>query len=117
MSFIRRQISRSALFCLQTRKTSMNREEALKTLIETAPEGDTLERLERLEKKLDLILSAIVIQQKDACEMVGITSDTIRNKVLRGETEVLQRDGSRLNYLTLENAGDLKVRRRLKRRK
>ena len=96
----------------------MNREEAIKTLLESEPDGaNNTQRLERLEQKLDLILSVIVVQQKDACQAVGISDDTIRNKVLRGETEVLQRDGSRLNYLTLEGVGDLKVRRRPKRRK
>ncbi len=95
----------------------MSREEALKTLFES-PENETqTERLERIEKKMDLILSVIVVQQKDACEAVGVSPDTVRNRVLRGDTEILQRDGSRLNYLTLQQTGELKTRKRAKRRK
>ncbi len=99
-------------------KTFMTaREEAIKTLLEPPEDETQSERIERIEKKLDFILSVIVVQQKDACEAVGVHPDTVRNKVLRGETEILQRDGSRLNYLTLEQAGDLKKRTSRKRRK
>ena len=91
--------------------------EALKALLETPENESQNQRLERIEKKMDLILSVIVVQQKDACEAVGVSPDTVRNRVLRGDTEVLQRDGSRLNYLTLEQTGELKTRKRAKRRK
>lgn len=94
----------------------MSREEALRTLLET-PENETLvERLDRIEKKMDLFLSVIVVQQKDACEAAGISPDTVRNRVLSGDMSVLQRDGSRLNYLTLEQTGELKPRRKAKRK-
>ncbi len=76
---------------------SQTREEALKTLLEIERDDNLTERLDRIEKKFDLILSVIVVQQKDACLAVGVSPDTVRNKVLRNEVEVLQRDGSRLN--------------------
>jgi hypothetical protein len=95
----------------------MLREEALKVLLES-PENETeAEWRVRMEKKIDVILSCIVIQQKNAAEAVGVSPDTVRDKVLRGEIDVLQRDGSRLNYLTLEDVGELKVRTKRKRRK
>lgn len=75
------------------------------------------DRLDRIEAKLDatqnainVLLSVIVIQQKDACEAAGITQETARAKVLRGELEVLQSDGSRLNYLKLTEVPKLKKR-------
>lgn len=95
----------------------MSREDLLKALLET-PENETLiERLDRIEQKMDLFLRVIVVQQKDACEAVGISPDTVRNRVLSGDMSVLQRDGSRLNYLTLEQTGELKTRRKAKRKK
>ncbi len=94
----------------------MSREDILKALLEI-PENETLiERLDRIEQKMDLFLRVIVVQQKDACEAVGISPDTVRNCVLSGDMTVLQRDGSRLNYLTLEQTGELKTRRKAKRK-
>lgn len=63
-----------------------------------------------VDAKLDPLLSVIVVQQKDACEAIGVSDDTVRNKSLRGEINVLQRDGSRLNYITLKEIGGLKSR-------
>lgn len=94
----------------------MSREEALRELLKN-DDAETGERLDRLEKKLDLILSVIVVQQKDACEAVGVSADTARNKVLAGDVEVLQADGSRLNYYTLKETAKLKPRRPAKRRR
>lgn len=68
------------------------------------------DRLDRIEAKLDALLSVIVIQQKDACEAAGITPETARAKVLRGEVELFQSDGSRLNYLKLADVPKLKKR-------
>ena len=48
----------------------------------------------------------------DVCEATGISNDTVRNKAVRGELEILQRPGSRLNYLTLKEAGELRPRKR-----
>jgi hypothetical protein len=95
----------------------MSREEAIKELLQLTDESEQAMRIDRIERKLDLILSCIVVQQKDAAEAVGVSSDTVRNKVLRGEIEILQRDGSRLNYLTLKTTGNLKVRTKTRRRK
>lgn len=95
----------------------MSREDVIKALLETpAADSDQAERITRIEQKLDLILSVIVVQQKDACEAVGVSPDTVRNRVLSGDTTILQRDGSRLNYLTLEQAGELKTRKKTRRR-
>lgn len=95
----------------------MSTEEAIKNLLNSKDESEQAERIDRIEQKLDLLLSVIVVQQKDACEAVGISPDTVRNHVLRGNTEVLQRDGSRLNFLTLTTVGELKPRKSVKRRK
>lgn len=95
----------------------MSRGELINQLLETKDSSEQSERIDRIEKKLDLILSCIVIQQKDAAEAVGVSPDTVRDKVLRGEIDILQRDGSRLNYLTLEDVGELKVRTKARRRK
>ena len=67
-------------------------------------------QLRRVEQKLDFLLAAIVVQQKDACEMVGISPDTVKKKRERNEVEVLQADGSRLVYLTLQQTIALKPR-------
>lgn len=88
----------------------MTREDLIKELLEKKDYSELEAKVDALNAKMDLILSVIVVQQKDVCEAIGITPETVRNKVLRGETEVLQRDGSRLNFLTLEQAGELKPR-------
>lgn len=72
------------------------------------------ERLERIEQKVDLILSALVVSQKDLCQILNISNQTINAKVKSGELEKLQKDGSRLNFYTLQSANKLKVRRRRK---
>lgn len=101
---------RAGIF-ITTNRGYMSREEAIKTLLDS-PEGESqAERIERIEKKLDLILSVIVVRQKDACEVAEVTPATVRNKVKRGEVAVLQADGSRSNYLTLQTTRKLKERR------
>ena len=95
----------------------MSREKLIEELLDSKDESEQSARMDRIERKLDLLLSVIVVRQKDASEAVGVSDDTIRNKVLRGETEVLQRDGSRLNFLTLAEVGELKPRRSPKRKK
>lgn len=87
----------------------------IKSLLDADELSDLKKEVNELNKKLDLILSVIVVQQKDACEAAGITSAAVRQRVLRGDVEVMQRDGSRLNFLTLSEVGGLKPRR--KRRK
>lgn len=69
---------------------------------------------EEVSRKIDPLLNVIVLQQKDICDATGISNDTVRNKALRGELTVLGRDGSRLNYLTLKQAGELRPRKRKK---
>lgn len=78
----------------------------------------TLSLEEKIDKLLELapMLHAfgelVVVQQKDAAAIAGVTDDTIRNRVKRGEVTVMSRDGSRLNYLTLNQVGELKKRKR-----
>ncbi len=67
-------------------------------------------RLSTIEQQLALLLNAIVVQQKDACQITGITPETVRNKAERGEVNILQFDGSRRNFVTLQDASSLKVR-------
>jgi hypothetical protein len=79
------------------------------------PESDELTPIERVEQKLDIVLAALVVRQKEACEIAGVSQATARNKALNGEIEPLQEDGGRATYLTLETTAKLK-RRRKKRR-
>lgn len=84
-----------------------NKEEEISSLKEDVAE---------LKEMLGVLLSAIVVRQKDACEIVGITQATARNMALRGDLEPLQADGGKANYLTLETTVKLKARRKSKRR-
>lgn len=63
-----------------------------------------------LRKQMALLLGVIVVQQKDAAEIAGVTDDTVRNKFKRGEIDVYSRDGSRLNFVTLASTQNLKRR-------
>jgi len=70
------------------------------------------EKIDKLLTLLEVLGDVVVVQQKDAATVAGISDDTIRNRVKRGELAVLSRDGSRLNYLTLNEVGELKKRRK-----
>lgn len=82
----------------------------------------TDEQASQLEKKIDKLLSVlpalealcelVVLQQKDAAAISGVSNVTIRNRADREGFPVLGRDGSRLNYITLKSAGELKRKRR-----
>ena len=89
--------------------------EVRRKLIEEIEKDERLASLEEevrsLNEKIDLLLDVIVVRQKDACEVADITAATVRNKVKRGEVNVLQADGSRANYLTLQTTRKLKERR------
>lgn len=50
------------------------------TLLESSEDESQSKRIERIEKKLDPILSVIVVQQKAACLVAGVSPDTVRNK-------------------------------------
>jgi hypothetical protein len=81
----------------------------------------TDDQAERLERKLDKIIQIlptiealgelVVIQQKDAAAVSGLTDDTIRNRAKRGDISVLSKEDSRLNYLTLATVRKLKKKR------
>lgn len=66
--------------------------------------------LEENSKMLSILLSAIVVSQKDAAKIASVSPLTIINKVRRGEVEDLSADGSRLNFLRLEAMPKLKER-------
>ena len=80
----------------------MNRTEIIEELIKGVADVSVIERLDRIEAKLGIILSALVVAQKDAGMLAGITDDTIRNMALRGDVDPLQADGSSRNYFTLK---------------
>lgn len=82
-----------------------------------ASENELMERIGALEEKLDLLLDAIVVRQKDACEIAGISEKTARNMALRGDFDPLQKDGGRGNFITLGTVADLKPRRQKRKRK
>lgn len=73
---------------------------------------EKIDKLLELAPMLEILGELVVVQQKDAAAVAGVTADTIRNRVKRGELGVLSRDGSRLNYLTLNKVGELKKRRK-----
>ena len=84
----------------------MSIEEAIKKAVDEA--------VAPLQRQLDQLMAAIVIQQKDACEIAGVSEETARNKAKSGEIEILQKDGSRLNFLTLKSVSGLKPRNKRK---
>jgi hypothetical protein len=51
---------------------------------------------EEIEAQIGPLKAVIAIKQKDACDAIGITDDTARNRVTQGKVRMLQRDGSRL---------------------
>lgn len=88
--------------------------DAIKTILETKDTSSSNERFERLEQKVDLILSALVVSQKDLCQILNTSPQTIINKVKSGELEKLQKDGSHLTFFTLQSANKLKIRKKRK---
>ena len=95
----------------------MSREEAIKALLEENNDGDLREEVREIKNMLAVILDSIIVQQKDACQAAGVSPDTVRNKVLSGEIDILHAQGSRLNFMTLKTVGNLKKRKPLKRRR
>ena len=81
-------------------------------LQEQIEKAEILESIEALNKKIELILSAIVLQQKEGSELVGVHSDTIKNRFNKGDLDVLQRPGSRFNFVTLQGLLGLQIKRR-----
>jgi hypothetical protein len=72
---------------------------------------------ERVEKMMGFIVSVILVQQKDFCEAIGVSPDTVRNRVLKGDFSIFQKDGGRLNYVQLSSAKKLKPRKQRKKKK
>ena len=95
----------------------MLRAEAIKILLEEPSLDDIKQELSEIKEMLSLLVSVVVISQKTAGQIADVSVNTIRNKVLRGEMDVLSATGSKLNYLTLKQTGELKPRRKPKRRK
>lgn len=95
----------------------ISREEAIKVLLETPDISSIAEEIKEMRNQLDLILSIIVIPQQLAADVIGIHRDTISNRARRGKVEILQKDGSSLNFVTLKQTGELKSRRSAKWRK
>lgn len=92
----------------------MNREEAIKTLLKD-DDSELSARLERIEFLLLQIGSRIGVTQKEACQMLEVTDDTMRNMALRGEIEPMQKDGSNRNVYLLTQIAGLKFRKQKKR--
>lgn len=65
---------------------------------------------EEIEAQIGPLKAVIAIKQKDACDAIGVTDDTARNRVTRGKMRVRQRDGSRLIYFELKALPGLKPR-------
>lgn len=72
---------------------------------------------EEIEAQIGPLKAVIAIKQKDACDAIGITDDTARNRVSQGKVTTLQRDGSRLVYFQLTELPGLKPRFRSQRKK
>jgi len=94
----------------------MDKTEAIKTLLETPNAEEIAERLDRIEFLLLRIGETIAIPQKEACQMLEVTDDTMRNMALRGEIEPLQKDGSTRNFYSLNQITGLKFRKQRKRK-
>ncbi|QQS32966.1 MAG: hypothetical protein IPM50_15190 [Acidobacteriota bacterium] len=83
------------------------------------PEDEFFEKLRKFidsefETRFGPLMSIIAVKQKDACQAMGVTDDTARNRVANGKLNALQRDGSRLVYYELREVGGLKPRSRRK---
>ena len=89
----------------------MNKVEAIKVLLGNNELSDIETKVDELTKKVDLLLSVIVIPQQLAADVAGVNRNTILNRARRGEFDFLQKDGSSLNFVTLKQAGELKRRR------
>lgn len=63
-----------------------------------------------LGARLDLIMAAMLIQQKDAAELAEVSPRTISNKIKSGEIKALAQEGSRKNYITLKAIEGLRPR-------
>lgn len=63
-----------------------------------------------LGARLDLIMAAMLIQQKDASELAEVSPRTISNKIKTGEIKALAQEGSRKNYITLKSIEGLRPR-------
>jgi len=72
---------------------------------------------EEIEAQIGPLKAVIAIKQRDACDAIGITDDTARNRVNQGKVTTLQRDGSRLVYFQLTELPGLKPRFRRQRKK
>jgi hypothetical protein len=70
---------------------------------------------EEIEAQIGPLKAIIAVKQRDACEALGITDDTARNRATGGKVEALQRDGSRLVYFELKQVEGLKPRSNRKR--
>lgn len=91
------------------------RTEEKETLIKKLLEDDSLStsaeaKLDRLSEQIDLIMNALIIQQKDAAQLAGVSAATIRNYAKEGKIQPLQKDGSRLNFFTLKDVDNIKRR-------
>lgn len=71
---------------------------------------------EEIEAQIGPLKAVIAVKQKDACEAIGITDDTARNRATQGKVETLQREGSRLVYFELRAIPGLKPRSTRKRK-
>jgi len=67
---------------------------------------------EKLEDHFHPFNSVIAVKQKEACEALGISDDTVRHRISQGRITPLQRDGSRLVILTFKMMRGLKPRTR-----
>jgi hypothetical protein len=66
---------------------------------------------ETVAEELAPIKAIIAVKQREACEVSGITDDTARNKVKRGEVDAMSKDGSNRIFFTLESLTGLKSKR------
>ena len=89
----------------------MSKAEAIKKLLEENDTSILEQKVDDLTAKVDLLLSVIVIPQQLAADISGIHRDTILNRAKKGKVEVLQADGSSLNFVTIKQTSKLKPRR------
>ena len=75
------------------------------------------DKLDRIEQNLSVLMSVIIVSQKSAAVAAGITPETIRNKTLRDQAEVLGREDSTLNFVTLKQVAGLRRRKKPRRKR
>lgn len=93
------------------------KQEVEKAMMERQGLSEELHRkISEMHACIEFLASIIVAQQKDACEAMDITPETLRRKILEGHVTPFSKDGSRLNFVSIKQITDLRPKIRSKRK-